>query len=84
MFRASLYKRACGYDHDGKHYPPDTTAAIFWLKNRRSDEWRDKRELDQTIKGEDPLGAVLDYVAKNGRKIHDKRPPEDSNGGYVQ
>lgn len=21
---------------------PDTTAAIFWLKNRKSDEWRDK------------------------------------------
>ncbi len=27
-------------------YPPDTTAAIFWLKNRRPDEWRDKQEID--------------------------------------
>lgn len=25
---------------------PDTTAAIFWLKNRRSGEWRDKTETD--------------------------------------
>ena len=25
-------------------YPPDTTAAIFWLKNRRPDLWRDKTE----------------------------------------
>lgn len=25
--------------------PPDTTAAIFWLKNRKPDEWRDKREI---------------------------------------
>lgn len=25
---------------------PDTTAAIFWLKNRKSEEWRDK--LDHT------------------------------------
>lgn len=25
---------------------PDTTAAIFWLKNRRSKEWRDKQDLD--------------------------------------
>ena len=25
---------------------PDTTAAIFWLKNRRPDEWRDKRETE--------------------------------------
>ena len=25
-----------------KHVPPDTTACIFWLKNRRREEWRDK------------------------------------------
>lgn len=25
---------------------PDTTAAIFWLKNRRSDAWRDSNRLD--------------------------------------
>ena len=24
--------------------PPDTTAQIFWLKNRRPDKWRDKPE----------------------------------------
>lgn len=29
-----------------EHYPPDTTAAIFWLKNRRSGEWRDKQEVE--------------------------------------
>lgn len=29
-----------------KHYAPDTTACIFWLKNRNTKEWRDKRELD--------------------------------------
>ncbi len=59
---SSLYHRAMGYSHeetdirvvDGaivmtpviKHYPPDTTAAIFWLKNRRSADWRDKRETE--------------------------------------
>ena len=25
--------------------PPDTTAAIFWLKNRRGADWRDKTEV---------------------------------------
>lgn len=25
---------------------PDTTAAIFWLKNRRSQDWRDKVETE--------------------------------------
>lgn len=26
------------------HVPPDTTAQIFWLKNRKPDKWRDKVE----------------------------------------
>lgn len=28
-----------------EHVPPDTVAAIFWLKNRRSDDWRDRKEV---------------------------------------
>lgn len=27
-----------------EHYPPDTTACIFWLKNRNPAEWREKVE----------------------------------------
>lgn len=27
---------------------PDTTAAIFWLKNRRSKDWRDKQEVEHS------------------------------------
>ena len=27
-----------------RHIPADTTAQIFWLKNRRPDKWRDKPE----------------------------------------
>lgn len=57
---ASLFHRATGYSHPDvdikmfegdiiktdliKHYPPETIAAIFWLKNRRPDLWRDKQE----------------------------------------
>jgi hypothetical protein len=29
-----------------EHYPPDTVACIFWLKNRRPDQWRDKIDVD--------------------------------------
>lgn len=32
-----------------ERYPPDTTAAIFWLKNRRPDLWRDKTENAATV-----------------------------------
>jgi hypothetical protein len=58
---SSLFMRAFGYEYeevkteegpDGtkitrtvKAVPPDTTAMIFWLKNRRPKEWRDKHEL---------------------------------------
>lgn len=35
-----------------ERYPPDTTAAIFWLKNRRPDQWRDRQNLDVTSNGE--------------------------------
>jgi hypothetical protein len=28
-----------------KDVAPDTTAQIFWLKNRKPDQWRDKREV---------------------------------------
>lgn len=31
-----------------KRYPPDTTAAIFWLKNRQPKVWRDKVETEVT------------------------------------
>lgn len=60
----SLYRRALGYSHDAvkimtvegevhvepfvEHYPPDTTAAIFWLKNRKPDAWRDKTEHEHS------------------------------------
>lgn len=33
-----------------EHNPPDTSAMIFWLKNRRSSEWRDKQDFEHTGK----------------------------------
>ena len=37
----------------------DTTAMIFWLKNRRPNDWRDKRENLQTINDVSQLFCVL-------------------------
>lgn len=36
---------------------PDTTAAIFWLKNRRSQDWRDKVETQHS--GEVTVNKVV-------------------------
>ena len=60
----ALLKRALGYKYtevktevgdDGtkvtktvKEVVPDTTAQIFWLKNRKRAEWRDKQELEHS------------------------------------
>ena len=60
----SLFARANGYEHDEvdirvianevvqtpirKFYPPDTTAAIFWLKNRKPKEWRETKAVELT------------------------------------
>lgn len=38
-----------------EHYPPDTTAAIFWLKNRRRAQWRDRQDVEH-----DATGNLLD------------------------
>lgn len=38
-----------------KHAPADTTAAIFWLKNRRKAEWRDKQEVEHSGKDGGPI-----------------------------
>lgn len=43
-----------GMDHTVEYierYPPDTTACIFWLKNRQRAKWRDRVENDTTING---------------------------------
>lgn len=33
-----------------RYIPPNTAAAIFWLKNRQPDRWRDKVEIEQQSK----------------------------------
>lgn len=32
-----------------KHIASDTTAAIYWLKNRRPEEWTDRQKIDLTV-----------------------------------
>ena len=43
-----------------EHYPPDTTAAIFWLKNRQPEKWRDKKEVDANVNLGDELESLTD------------------------
>lgn len=75
----SLYERALGYERDEvdirvvngeivqtpirKFYPPDTTAAIFWLKNRKPEEWRDRTVTEHTGANGAPIAIAA--VTKN-------------------
>ncbi|MGM9936057.1 MAG: helix-turn-helix domain-containing protein [Candidatus Ornithomonoglobus sp.] len=44
-----------------KEIPPETAAAIFWLKNRKPDTWHDKREV-KTSATEDAVADKLNEV----------------------
>ncbi|WP_294591612.1 helix-turn-helix domain-containing protein [uncultured Bacteroides sp.] len=67
--KATKFATAEGKITDSKeyieHYPPDTTAAIFWLKNRQPEKWRDKKELDANVNLGDELESLTDEQLKS-------------------
>lgn len=50
-----------------KQVAPDTTAQIFWLKNRKPDKWRDKQE-DEDRTAIDKLDGILKELRENAAK----------------
>lgn len=77
----SLFARATGFEHDEidirvinnkivktairKIYAPDTTAAIFWMKNRRPGEWRETKAVELTGAGGGPVAVTrVELVAQ--------------------
>jgi hypothetical protein len=59
----SLFRKAIG---DG---PQSVTAAIFWLKTRA--RWKETMVNEITHDVADPIRAMMDRIAQNGRNIHD-------------
>jgi hypothetical protein len=67
----SLYERAIGYSYEAQkavmtrsgpqmlrwreHVPPDVSAAMAYLKNRRPDRWRDTHRIEHT-------GSPYDHI----------------------
>ena len=52
------------------HIPPDVTAQIFWLKNRRPKEWRDKRETETIIEVKVPMIEEIKDTFKQMRIVN--------------
>lgn len=85
----ALYQKATGYQHpaedirviEGKlvrtpvtrYYPPDTTACIFWLKNRQPEQWHDKPT------GTPPKKEVI--IVHNSLQIPGAVQPEKTTSG---
>ena len=88
---SKLFHRATGYEHPEddiravngeivitptiKHYPPDTTAAIFWLKNRQKAKWRDKQEVENTITTGSPMTLDMFYAEYGNTEPGDGQTP---------
>ena len=47
-----------------KRIPPDPTSAIFWLKNRRKEAWRDKHEVETTQNVNVTVTHVRDQLSR--------------------
>lgn len=92
----SLFRRATGYSHEyekifvhegepvrvatTKHYPPDTTACIFWLKNRRPQLWRDKQEVDLNHGAQDSLAELMKKINGKSRGLPNMKLVGSSDG----
>lgn len=93
----SLYAKAIGYTHDAvkifnadgtplivpyrEHVAPDTTAAIFWLKNRKPAEWRDRIQQEHTGENGGPIrvqaGALDEIEGRLVRLVAEGRAGQD-------
>ena len=78
----SLFQRATGYSHEDtyfsqyegvvtatpytKHYAPDVVACIFWLKNRKPAEWRERSDAQINIT---QIAGVPDQVLAGLRRL---------------
>ena len=72
-----LHRRATGYSHEAvrifsdrevpyvEHYPPDTTACIFWLKSRQPGKWQAKVEHEHHASAE--MLASLDSAGERAK-----------------
>ena len=84
----SLYQKAIGFTREAEkvviiddvpvrvkyqeYVPPSDTAMIFWLKNRRRHEWRDRHEIEHGRVGEfDKMSdrELIEFIEVEAREI---------------
>lgn len=65
-----------------KHYPPDPTSMIFWLKNRQPNEWRDKQSTEHLGADGQPvdLPTRIEIVSPTSANVMQIEEMEEENG----
>lgn len=70
---------------------PSNTAQIFWLKNRKPKEWRDRRELEHSSEPGKPVevshdvhGHLDDYLDAIAQIVRGLPPEDDGADGAPQ
>lgn len=53
------------------HIPPDTTAQIFWLKNRKPNNWKDRVETDEDKEAVANASQVIAKIRKVAQEYTD-------------
>ena len=80
----ALLKRALGYEYEEEIYEngiltkkvkkqvaPDTTAQIFWLKNRKKEQWREKVEV---VKTDEDLQNINKNISNIANLLNNPKP----------
>ena len=80
----ALLKRALGYEYEEETYEngiltkkvkkqvaPDTTAQIFWLKNRKPNNWKDRIETDEDKEAVANASQVIAKIRKVAQEYTD-------------
>ncbi len=86
----ALLKRALGYEYEEETYEngiltkkvkkqvaPDTTAQIFWLKNRKKEQWREKVEVVETDEDLQNINKNISNIANLLNNPKPNRSDED-------
>ena len=80
----ALLKRALGYEYEEEIYEngiltkkikkqvvPDTTAQVFWLKNRKKEQWREKVEV---VKTDEDLQNINKNISNIANLLNNPKP----------
>ena len=86
----ALLKRALAYEQEEEKYEngslttkvkkqvaPDTTAQIFWLKNRKKEQWREKVEVVKTDEDLQNINKNISNIANLLNNPKKNRTEED-------